>query len=145
MEHLEKISFRSITNGNKFYFCNILKICYFLGLENLEQYIGHTFRRGASSLLAKSNISKINLKRLGRWKSDSVAQRYIDESKANKQNISETISVSPSSEQTTTANNISCNSISIFNFNFNGQSPLQNAQIPCSVVYSHGTLQNTNK
>ena len=43
-------------------------------------FTGHCFRRTAATWAADDGISLINLKRFGRWKSDDVAQGYIDES-----------------------------------------------------------------
>jgi hypothetical protein len=63
------------------------KVTYFLGLNNPEAYTSHSFRRTGSTLLANEGISLFNLKRFGRWKSDSVAQRYVDTSERSKQEI----------------------------------------------------------
>jgi hypothetical protein len=52
--------------------------------------------------LADSGISKIQLKRAGRWKSDTVCDRYIEESSSSKLQIAKAISsssVGPSSAQ----------------------------------------------
>jgi integrase len=61
------------------------KVAYFLGLNNPEAYTSHSFRRTGSTLLANEGISLFNLKRFGRWKSDSVAQRYVETSERSKQ------------------------------------------------------------
>lgn len=57
------------------------KIAKFLGLD-ASQYTGHSFRRTSATTAADSGISLLNLKRLGGWKSDSVAESYIDNSRA---------------------------------------------------------------
>jgi hypothetical protein len=41
-------------------------------------------RRSGATMLADSGISKITLKRAGRWKSDTVCDGYVDESKSSK-------------------------------------------------------------
>jgi integrase len=60
------------------------KIAQFLKLDNPKTYSGHAFRRTSATIAADNGIDMINLKRLGGWKSDSVAQGYIDESKVAK-------------------------------------------------------------
>ena len=45
-------------------------------------YTGHAFRRSAATNLADAGVSFVNLKRHGQWKSDSVAEGYIANSKA---------------------------------------------------------------
>ena len=62
------------------------KIAFFLK-ENLptfkedpSKFTGHAFRRTAATWAADAGISLINLKRFGRWQSDSVAQQYVDKS-----------------------------------------------------------------
>ena len=47
-------------------------------------YTGHCFRRSAATILANNCCNSLQLKRLGRWKSDSVAESYIDNSTASK-------------------------------------------------------------
>jgi hypothetical protein len=57
------------------------KIATFLNLDT-SKYTGHSFRRTAATSAADSGISLINLKRLGGWRSDSVASSYVDNSLA---------------------------------------------------------------
>jgi len=45
-------------------------------------YTVHAFRRSAATNLADAGVSFVNLKRHGQWKSDSVAEGYIANSKA---------------------------------------------------------------
>ena len=45
-----------------------------------DGYTTHSFRRSAATALADSGVSITNLKRHGRWKSDAVAEGYIDNS-----------------------------------------------------------------
>ena len=56
------------------------KIAEFLGLEGVNEYTGHAFRRTAATWAADSGVDLVNLKRLGGWQSDTVAQGYIGES-----------------------------------------------------------------
>jgi len=51
-----------------------------LGLKDWKIYKGHSFRRSMASILAETGISLLELKQHGRWKSDRVAQGYIDDS-----------------------------------------------------------------
>jgi len=45
-------------------------------------YTVHAFRRSAATNLADAGVSFVNLKRHGQWKSDSVIEGYIANSKA---------------------------------------------------------------
>jgi integrase len=67
------------------------EIATFLGLENPKTYTGHCFRRSSATSLADSGISKTNLKRTGRWKSDAVAEGYLVNSKKLKIQVSEAL------------------------------------------------------
>lgn len=77
-----------------------------LSLPNPESYTGHCLRRTAATLLAESGVSKITLKLAGRWKSDTVCDGYIDDSKNSKINIANALAtnniVNTSSSSTTT-------------------------------------------
>jgi len=44
---------------------------------NEEGYTFHSFRRSGATTLADSDLDITNLKRVGRWKSTSVAESYI--------------------------------------------------------------------
>jgi integrase len=66
-------------------------IAQFLKLDNPKSYTGHAFRRTGATLAADKGIDMINLKRLGGWKSDSVAEGYIAESEASKKRIASVI------------------------------------------------------
>jgi hypothetical protein len=63
-----------------------------LGRDKFEEYTGHCFGRTGATILADSGVDKLTLKRAGRWKSDSVCEGYIEESKDSKLNISKIIS-----------------------------------------------------
>ena len=54
--------------------------CTMLGIENTG-YTGHVYRRSAATNLADAGVSFINLKRHGQWKSDTVVEGYIANSK----------------------------------------------------------------
>ena len=54
-------------------------------------YSNHAFRRTAATWLANQGVSLSNMKRFGRWKSSTVAERYIDESMSNKRARSQSI------------------------------------------------------
>lgn len=69
-------------------------IAKFLNLENAENYTGHCFRRSSVTMLANAGVDLVTLKRLGGWKSSSVAETYIEESVSNKIAVSKQILVS---------------------------------------------------
>lgn len=56
------------------------KIASYLNLANTETYTGHCFRRTAATLLANTGADVLQLKRLGGWKSSTVAESYVDNS-----------------------------------------------------------------
>ncbi|KAJ3650176.1 hypothetical protein Zmor_021880 [Zophobas morio] len=62
-------------------------VAEFLNLPNPKEYTGHCFRRSSASLAADSDVDLISLKRLGGWKSSSVAESYIEESVERKKKI----------------------------------------------------------
>lgn len=64
------------------------QIALFLQLPEAELYTGHCFRRSSATLLADSGANLTALKRLGGWRSDKVAESYIEESIENKSDIS---------------------------------------------------------
>jgi len=67
------------------------RMATFLKKEEPKRWTGHAIRRTTATLLADSGVSLTNLKRAGRWKSDSVAEGYIAESKYQKKDIAERI------------------------------------------------------
>lgn len=73
-------------------FGNIPKIiATFLKLAKPEEYTGHSFRRSSASLLADSGADLLTIKRHGGWRSNSVAEGYIENSTENKKKISAAI------------------------------------------------------
>ena len=55
-------------------------MCSILGMDD-SKYTSHAFRRSAATNLADGGVSFVNLKRHGQWKSDSVAESYIANSR----------------------------------------------------------------
>lgn len=64
------------------------RIATFLGLQNPDQFTGHCFRRTSATLLADSGADLLTLKRHGGWKSNVVAEGYVEESIKNKRKVS---------------------------------------------------------
>ena len=65
------------------------QIASFLKLPEPDKYTGHAFRRTAASALVEQGGDLLDLKQLGGWKSDSVAQGYVEDSAAGKRKRSE--------------------------------------------------------
>lgn len=63
------------------------EIAKFLGLPEADSYTGHSFRRTSATLLANSGADILTLKRHGGWRSNNVAESYIEDSIQNKANI----------------------------------------------------------
>ncbi|KAF2889999.1 hypothetical protein ILUMI_16174, partial [Ignelater luminosus] len=59
-------------------------VAKYLSLPNPDHYTGHPFRRSSASLLVDSGGDLIQLKKHGGWKSNAVAEGYVDESIQNK-------------------------------------------------------------
>ena len=76
------------------------KVAEFLNLSNQEKYTGHCFRRTSTTLLVKAGADITTVKRHGGWKSNSVAEGYIEASLNKKKKIGEqitrSISINPS-------------------------------------------------
>ncbi|CAH2209166.1 jg23352, partial [Pararge aegeria aegeria] len=53
-------------------------VAKYLNLANPESYTGHTFRRTSATLLADSGADLLTKKRHGGWKSNSVAEGYVE-------------------------------------------------------------------
>ncbi|KAK4886064.1 hypothetical protein RN001_002335 [Aquatica leii] len=56
------------------------KIASYLQLNNVNTYTGHCFRRTSATLLVNSGGDIINLKKLGGWRSSTVAESYVGSS-----------------------------------------------------------------
>ena len=67
------------------------EIAAYLKLPNPELYTGHSFRRSSATMLADSGEGITNIKRLGGWKSTSVAEGYLEESTELRKNMSNQI------------------------------------------------------
>ncbi len=61
----------------------------------LEKYTSHCFRRSGATFLADGGISLENLKRFGRWKSTTCAERYVADSSASKTDLALRVSAQP--------------------------------------------------
>lgn len=75
------------------------QIASYLNLPNPSSYTGHCFRRSSTSFLADSGVEIGVIKRHGGWKSDTVAEGYIENSLVNKKLISEKILIGKDSEK----------------------------------------------
>ena len=64
--------------------CIPMEVAKFLDLPDATSYTGHCFRRSSATELADGGVSMTTLKRQFRWKSSSVAESYIAQSKKNK-------------------------------------------------------------
>lgn len=62
-------------------------IATYLGLSNPKTFTGHCFRRTSATLLSESGANMQMIKQLGRWRSDIIAQSYIENSMHNRQMI----------------------------------------------------------
>jgi integrase len=58
-----------------------------IGLPNCVLFTGHCFRRTSATWLADSGADIMKIKRHGGWKSNSVAEGYVEDSLENKKKI----------------------------------------------------------
>lgn len=79
-------------------------IAQMIGLPNCALFTGHCFRRSSATLLADSGANILKIKQHGGWKSNSVAEGYVENSIENKKIISCNIL-----GETSNTNNISRN------------------------------------
>lgn len=77
------------------------EIATFLKLPNATNYTGHCFRRSSATLLADAGADITTLKRLGGWRSATVAEGYLEDSIQNKTKISQQILGSITQSNTT--------------------------------------------
>lgn len=68
------------------------QIAEYSKLADPEQYTGHCFRSTSATVLADSGADLTTLKRNGGWKSNQVAEGYIEDSVENKRRIGKRIS-----------------------------------------------------
>lgn len=62
-------------------------IAEYLQLPNADSYTGHCFRRTPAKLASDSGATMQMIKQLGRWRSDAIAEAYIENSLYNRQLI----------------------------------------------------------
>lgn len=91
------------------------KIANYLHLPEPSLYTGHCFRRTSATLFANAGGSKENLKRHGGWKSDTIAESYVEESVLNKTKIAKTILGEGQTENINIANDSSTQDVQIVN------------------------------
>lgn len=60
-------------------------IATYLNLPDPKGYTGHCYRRTGATILADEGADTLQLKRAGGWKSDTVAQGYVDNSRPQKE------------------------------------------------------------
>ncbi|KAF2882112.1 hypothetical protein ILUMI_24034, partial [Ignelater luminosus] len=94
-------------------------VAKYLSLLNPDHYTGHAFRRSSASLLVDSGGDLIQLKKHGGWKSNAVAEGYVDQSIQNKMDCANKIFTGGHSSRNTpnpasfSANNINDNVLSV--------------------------------
>lgn len=67
------------------------KIASFLGLNNVERFTGHCFRRSSATILAEGGAGLITIKQVGGWKSNRVAEGYIHNTSNSKRKLASRI------------------------------------------------------
>lgn len=116
-------------------------IAEFLKLPDPKQYTGHCFRRSSTSLLADSGADLLMVKRHGGWKSNSVAEGYIETSLQNKKNTAVRILGGPS---TSTDVNIVADNSNTRIANTHANSQFQTSASGISLNNCHDCVININ-
>lgn len=97
-------------------------VAQFLKLDQPHLYTGHCFRRSSASILSDSGADFAAIKRLGGWKSTSVAEGYIEDSIQNKENTCKQLfctNETASSSKPPADNNITSNNFENFQNDLN--------------------------
>lgn len=81
------------------------EVAAFLKLPEPKLYTGHSFRRTSTTIAADAGASFEDLMRLGPWKSISVCQRYIQDSKTRKRKMANLIGGANDLPSTSSVNN----------------------------------------
>ena len=67
-------------NLGRSFFNNLCKsVAKFLNLDEWESYTSHGIRRTSATWVADSGATKVEMKRHFRWKSETVADEYVDQ------------------------------------------------------------------
>lgn len=85
-------------------------VASFLNLEKPDEYTGHSLRATSATVLADSGVSIENLKRHGQWKSTTVMEGYIRDSKKMKTEIASALTTLNNNATTTTTTSSSSSS-----------------------------------
>jgi integrase len=76
------------------------EIAAYLKLPDPQCYTGHSFRRSSATFLADSGEEITNIKRLGGWKSTTVAEGYVEDSEIKKKNLcNKILTIKPQTEE----------------------------------------------
>lgn len=124
------------------------KIATFLKLTNVDTFTGHCFRRTAATLLVNNGGDMMQLKRLGGWKSSSVAEGYIDSSVTNQAKTAKIISNNTSIEVTgagPSSSSITCVPASTQVINTSSEEVTQGLNISISAYNNANVTININK
>ena len=62
-----------------------------VSLPSRYEITGHAFRRTSATILANSGANMERIKRIGAWKSDKIAEGYVENSLAYKRETSDLI------------------------------------------------------
>lgn len=75
------------------------KIALDLNKQDHEKYTSHSFRRSGATFLADAGASLLTLKQAGGWRSDTVAQQYVQKSAVMERTIAEALQVNTTSRE----------------------------------------------
>lgn len=116
------------------------KVAKFLGLDEPNKYTGHAWRRTSATLLVEGGADMATLKRHGGWRSDTVAEGYVESSKNEKRKIYNRITSSINIKASSpSASSTPASTITSANINIGEQQPLSeitNNIVPTEIVSS---------
>lgn len=120
-------------------------IAKLLNLPHPESFTGHSFRRTGATMFANHGCSTKQLKALGRWKSEDVADRYIEHStdfiKKNAEIMQNIGDVEPPRKKRRIGDGFNVEGSTV-NFNFYGSGELPPLE---SLMFNKEVLEKSNK
>lgn len=94
-------------------------IATFLELPDVNKFTGHSFRRTSATILSEQGIGLVELKQHGRWRSTTVAERYVNNTITSKTKTSNLLQNLGNNSSTAGNQNHVFNSCTFANCNFN--------------------------
>lgn len=124
-------------------FGNVAKnVAKYLDLPIPDEYTGHCFRRSSATMLADAGADMLALKRLGGWKSSSVAEGYVDNSLKNQ--VDNSIKISQAVETMPSTSNYLINNTTDRNINVSYNTDNNSNTVSVRPTFTFNNYNNKN-